>query len=79
MKEVREAHPVEQGSYSPKLEQLVRLQALGELDRVVLVVRLETASQRDMVLLLDQQVVVRLVDDGDVELLRADKVRLDER
>ena len=57
----------------------MRLETLGELDGVVLVESLQTTSQRDVVLLLNEQVVVGLVDDGDVEFLCADKVWLDER
>lgn len=57
----------------------MRLETLGELDGVVLVESLQTTSQRDVVLLLNEQVVVGLVDDGDVEFLCADEVWLDER
>jgi hypothetical protein len=32
-----------------------------------------------MILFLDQQIVISLIDNGDVELLRADQVWLDER
>jgi hypothetical protein len=54
----------------------VLLKPLGQLDGVVLVKRLETAPERDVVFLLDEQVVVGLVDDGNVELLRTDEVWL---
>lgn len=54
------------------------LQSLGQFDGIVLVVRLERAPEGYVVLLLDEQVVVRLVDNGDVELLRADEVWLGE-
>lgn len=72
-------HPVQQRRNPPELQQLVPLQPLSQLDGIVLIIRLQGASERDVVLLLDQQVIVRLVDDGEVELLRGDKVRLGER
>jgi hypothetical protein len=72
-------YPIEQSGYSPELQKLVRLETLGELDGVVLVKRLQTTSERDVVLLFNEQVVVGLIDDGDVELLGTDEVWLDKR
>lgn len=71
-------HPVQQRRDPPELQQLMPLEPLRESDSVVLVVRLQTAPERNVVLLLDEQVVVRLVDDGKVETLRGDEVRLGE-
>jgi hypothetical protein len=46
-------HPVEQRCDPPEFQQLVPLEPLGQLDRVVLVVCLEAASERHVILLLD--------------------------
>lgn len=64
-------YPVKQSGNPSELQQLVFLQSLGQLDRIVLVVRLQTAPQSDVVLLFNQQIVVSLVDNGKVELLRS--------
>lgn len=52
------------------------LQPLGKLDGIILIKRLEGRSERNVVFLLDEQIIVRLVDNGKVELLGADEVWL---
>jgi hypothetical protein len=76
--DIVEAYPVQQARNPPELEQLVLLQPLGKLDGIVLVVRLERAPESNVILFLDKQVVVRLVDNGDIELLGTDEVWLGE-
>jgi len=79
LNQTTKTHPVQQSGDPPELQKLVTLQSLGQLDRIVLVVRLQTAPQSDVILLLDQKIVVRLVDHTEVELLRSDQVWLGER
>lgn len=67
-------YPVQQRSNPPELQQFVVLQPLRELDSIILIERLETASKGDVVLLLDEQVVVGLIDDCDVETLSGGEV-----
>ena len=54
------------------------LQPLCQLDSIILVIRLQATPQRHVIFLLNQQIVVRFIDDCDVEFLGSDQVRFDE-
>lgn len=53
-------------------------QPLCQLDSIILIIRLQTTPQRHVILFLDQQIVVRFIDDCDVEFLGSDQVWFDE-
>jgi len=56
----------------------VLFQPLGQLDSIILIIRLQTTPQRHVILFLNQQIVVRFINDCDVEFLGSDKVWFDE-
>ncbi len=73
------AHLVQVRSQPPELEQLVLLQPPGQLEVVKVIKVVDRIPQSLVILLLDQQVIVRIVDSLDVVLLDSDQVLLDER
>lgn len=62
------ANLVQVSCQSPELKQFVLFQALSKTDVVEVVEAIDGVAQRLVVLLLDEQIVVRVVDSFDIEL-----------
>lgn len=67
------------GGQTAELQQVVLLEAGGQIDVVEVIEAVDRMAESLEVLLLDKQIVIRIVDRFDVEVLHRYQVRLDER